>query len=358
MRLQMFAEDKREAPTQRRRRQARQKGQVFRSNELSTAFCILVVYLTLRISGPHMVQSMHGLARHYWGQVASIDVVGETQTIYMHTLLQVGLFMWPLGIAVVLSGLTIGLAQVGFAFNISVIAPKFDKLNPVAGAQKLFSRRTLAEGVKAILKVALVSLIVWFTMRGRIDLWPRLASYHPLNAVKLVMEAVNAILLAAGLSLLALGMADYGYQWWEHEQSLRMTRQELKDEMKDVEGRPEVKSALRSRQRELTRNRMMAAVSEADVVVTNPIHFAVALKYDAERPAPEVIAKGQEHMARRIIEEATKNEITVVSRPELARALYRSVEVGAFIPAELYQAVAEVLAFVYRARDGEGGTLP
>lgn len=359
MQLQLFSQEKREAPTQRRRQEARRKGQVFQSAELSAAVGLLAVYYAARLTGPRMAELARSLLVEYWQGLRPVATVDAAQALYWSAVRWAGAMAWPLAAVAVGSALAVGTAQTGLGFNGNLLAPKLERLNPLAGMQRLVSRRTLVEGVKAVLKVSLVGAVVWGALERRAGVWPTLGLMHPLHAVGMVAEAVHGAILPAGLVLLGLGVFDYVYQWWEHERDLRMTRQELKDELKDTEGRPEVKAAQRTRQRLLARRRMMAAVAKSDVVVTNPIHFAVALKYDLERaPAPEVVAKGRDLMAARIVEVARKHRVTVVPNPPLAQALYRSVDIGDYIPPQLYQAAAEVLAFVYRLRAEKTGVRP
>jgi flagellar biosynthetic protein FlhB len=359
LQLQLFSQEKREAPTQRKRQEARRKGQVFQSAELSAAVGLLAVYYAVRLTGPRMAELASSLLVEHWQTFPPIDSVDAAQALFWPAVRWAGAMAWPLAAVAMGASLVVGTAQTGLSFNGNLLAPKLERLNPLTGMQRLVSRRTLVEGAKAVLKVTLVGAVVWGALQRRAGLWPTLGLMHPLRAVGLVAEAVHGVALPAGLVLLGLGAFDFAYQWWEHERDLRMTRQELKDELKDTEGRPEVKAAQRTRQRLLARRRMMAAVAKADVVVTNPIHFAVALKYDLERaPAPEVVAKGRDLMAARIVEAAKKHRVAIVPNVPLAQALYRSVDVGEYIPPQLYQAVAEVLAFVYRLRAEKSGVRP
>ncbi|MEW6523393.1 MAG: flagellar biosynthesis protein FlhB [Bacillota bacterium] len=356
MQLQLFAQEKREAPTQRRRQEARRKGQVFRSAELSASLSLLAVYFTVRVTVPRMAQLARSFAVEHWQAFQMVDTVSQAQHLYVSTARVLAGMLWPLAAVALGVSLLTGIGQTGLSFNAGALVPKLERLNPVSGFQRLFSRRTLVEATKSLLKVTVVGAVVWGALQKRMTIWPELAAMYPLEAAGLVAEAIHSVTVPAGLVLVGLGVFDYAYQWWEHERSLRMTRQELKEELKDTEGRPEIKSAQRARQRQLARRRMMAAVAKADVVVTNPVHYAVALKYDLERSsAPEVVAKGRELLASRIVDEARKHGVTIVPNPPLARSLYRSVEIGQFIPPELYQAVAEVLAFVYRVRAEKAG---
>lgn len=351
MDLQLFSQEKREAPTQRKREEARRKGQVFRSAELSAAGGLLAVWAALRASATRLAGQAAGLAVDYWGGLEPVESIAQAGAMYRDCARALAAMVWPVAGVAFAVALVSGAGQTGLVFNPGLVAPRLERLNPLSGLQRLFSRRTLVEGLKCVLKVTLVAAVVYSALRRQLHQWAGLGTLPPLEAAGVVARAVHGVVLPAGLVLLLLGLADFAYQWWEHEQGLRMTRQELKEELKDTEGRPEVKSMQRTRQRQLARRRMMAEVKTADVVVTNPVHYAVALRYDVARaPAPEVVAKGRELLAARIVAEARAHGVMVVPNPPLARALYRAVEIGALIPTELYQAVAEVLAFVYRAR--------
>lgn len=255
----------------------------------------------------------------------------------------------PLVLTALLLGVAVNLLQTGFVASWQGLVPDFTRLNPLTGLYRIVSGRGLVETLKAIGKLAIVGYIAYSTLSG---------SYPELLAT--IRQDIPTILAFAGdllyrlalriaLFLLVLAAADYGYQRWAFERSIRMTRAEVKQEFKQMEGDPQIKSRIRARQRQMARRRMMEAVPKADVVLTNPTHFAVALRYDAATMgAPQVVAKGADLLAARIRDLAREHDVPLVQNPALARALYRSVEVGREIPAEFYAAVAEVLAFVYQ----------
>lgn len=255
----------------------------------------------------------------------------------------------PLVLTALLLGVAVNLLQTGFVASWQGLVPDFTRLNPLTGLYRIVSGRGLVETLKAIGKLAIVGYIAYATLSG---------SYPELLAT--IRQDIPTILAFAGdllyrlalriaLFLLVLAAADYGYQRWAFERSIRMTRAEVKQEFKQMEGDPQIKSRIRARQRQMARRRMMEAVPKADVVLTNPTHFAVALRYDAATMgAPQVVAKGADLLAARIRDLAREHDVPIVQNPALARALYRSVEIGREIPAEFYAAVAEVLAFVYQ----------
>ncbi|MGE5484275.1 MAG: flagellar biosynthesis protein FlhB [Ignavibacteriales bacterium] len=350
--LQVFGEEKREAPTPRRRMLARQRGQVFQSGDFVSAVSLLAGVTAIRVSLPGVCAQVAALAKTTWGSPALADM---TVADVMALAAGCGVLTAKMVALVVAAVLTVGVAasvaQTGAVFTAEPLAPRLDRLNPFAGLQRLFSRRALLEAVKSSLKVAIVGYVAWTSLRGDWEHLARLSMIGPVEAAGRVGGFSIAMFNRTCLGLVFLGGADLAYQWWEHEMSLRMTRQELKEEIKETEGRPEVKARIRSIQRQMAARRMMHEVKKADVVVTNPTHYAVALKYEpGKMAAPLVVAKGVDLVAQRIRREAEKHNVAVVRNQPLAQALYKMVDIGRAIPPELYQAVAEVLAFVYRLR--------
>jgi flagellar biosynthetic protein FlhB len=243
-----------------------------------------------------------------------------------------------------------GLAQRGFSFNGKAIQPKFERLNPVQGFERLFSAKALVELVKSLAKFALLGWVAYAVLAPRI---PQLLGTLslPLNqSMAVFQEAVFTLYRNVMLVMLLLALADFGWQRSSWEKSIRMTKQEVKDEFKDIDGSPEVKQKQKAIMQAAARRRMLAEVPKATVVVTNPTHVAVALRYDEKTTAPICVAKGLDHLALKIRERAKEAGVPILERPELARALYRSVDIEKTIPRDLYQAVAQVLAFVYRLR--------
>jgi len=249
-------------------------------------------------------------------------------------------------------GVAVGLVQSGMAFSFKPIIPDFNKVNPAQGFSRIFSLRTVVELVKSLMKLGVISYVAYADAGALIPAMPNLMQSNPAAGVaEIASRAVNG-LQRIGAALVALGILDYGYQYWEFRKSLRMTKQEVKQEHKQQEGSPEVKQKRRQRARELARRRKaLKDVPMADVVVTNPTHFAVAIKYEAGADsAPKVIAKGADLLAQRIKVIAKQSSVPMVENRPLARTLYATVDVGKTVPPELYQAVAEVLAFVYNLR--------
>ncbi|MFO7154830.1 MAG: flagellar biosynthesis protein FlhB, partial [Caldicoprobacter oshimai] len=249
---------------------------------------------------------------------------------------------------VMLAGLAINYWQVGFIFTTRPVMPNLSRINPLEGLKRIFSKRTLVELLKSLLKLALVIFISYKEFMADMEFLAQLAKWDIKNSFIVVGDMVFNIGIKMAVVFLVLAVFDYFYQWWEYEKSLRMTKQELKDEYKEVEGHPLIRSRIRERQRQIGLRRMMQEIPKADVVVTNPVHFAVALRYDPkEHDAPVVVAKGQDYLALKIKEIAKKHGVYIVENKPLAQMLYKSTEIGQAIPPELFRAVAEVLAFVY-----------
>jgi flagellar biosynthetic protein FlhB len=254
----------------------------------------------------------------------------------------------PIALGCMGCGLLANVIQVRPKLNASGIKPNPGKLNPIAGFKNLFGPNVIFESAKNMSKVAIVGAIVAFSVVPQIPQLAALVGMAPGDFLSKVAHMILGIAQRAAVAYLLIAVADFIYQRWRHEKSLKMDKQEVKDEAKNAQSPPEVRGAIKRRQYAAARQRMMAAVPEADVVVTNPTHYAVALKYDGEKVAPEVIAKGKDLIAAQIRRIAEENEVPIVPDPPLARSLHGAVEVGHQIPEELYQAVAQLLAFVYR----------
>ncbi|HEY8495581.1 MAG TPA: flagellar biosynthesis protein FlhB [Limnochordales bacterium] len=350
--LQRFAQEKTEAPTPRRREQARQRGQVARTGELGTALVLLAGFGAAAALAGSAGRALLNLTKYYLEQAGAWRPdPGSLQTLFMYVVLQAALVVGPLMLVAALVGAFSQIVQVGFVVSGEPLKPRLDRINPIAGLQRIFSRRALVDLVRSVAKVAVVGWIAYREVRNALAMLPDLLRVPLGDAVALVGQVVLRTGLWIGGALLLIAAADYLFQRNEYERQLRMSRQELKEELKQTEGDPQVRARIRQRQRQLASRRMMQAVPTADVVVTNPVHLAVALKYDAiSMSAPVVVAKGAGLLARRIKELAEEHGVPVVEDVWLARALYHGVEIGQEIPVELYRAVADVLAFVYRMR--------
>ncbi|TYQ13175.1 UNVERIFIED_CONTAM: flagellar biosynthetic protein FlhB [Acetivibrio alkalicellulosi] len=351
--LQLFADsgDKTEKATPKKRSKAREDGQVLQSKEMTSAIVLLCMFITLRISGKFIYEGILDLIRIFLTQSPSVEglfTINGMIKMYSEVVIAFLKISAPIFVVALLAGLVSGYAQVGFLFTTKTLQFKFSKLNPLSGLKRIFSIRSLTELVKAIIKIVVVGLIGYLYLQGEtINVLNTMDMEVVSIAVYIGVTATN-VAIRMCLAILVLGVLDYGYQWWEYEKNLKMSKQEIKEEHKQAEGNPEVKSKIKEKQRQISMRRMLQDIPQADVVITNPTHYAVAIKYDAQTSdAPVVVAKGQDYIALRIREVAKENEIEIVENKPLARSLYETVEIGGRVPPELYQAVAEILAFVY-----------
>lgn len=350
--LQLFAGEKTEPATPRRREEARKKGQVAKSPEVSTALMILTGFLLLRALGSFVVDQLIETVQYFLGNLAEWqgDLPGLS-SLFLVALMKLGLALAPVFLAFLVVSALSQAVQVGFMATPEVLQPKFSRINPMEGFKRIFSKRAVIEFLKSVAKVGLVGYLVYKQILEDLTWLPHLGLVELEQSADLVVDSIYRMGLRVGLVLLIVAAADYWWQRREFESSIKMSKEEIKEEYKQLEGDPMIRSKIRQRQRQMAAQRMMQAIPTADVIVTNPTHYAVAIKYTpGEMNAPKVVAKGQGLIAQRIKEEAKKHRITTVENPPLARALYSSTEVGQEIPSELYPAVAEVLAFVYRLR--------
>ena len=345
-------DERTEPATPRKREESRRRGHVARSSDLSAAAVLLAAVVALELFGGAFAGGLRGALAGVLGGLAEIE--GDRDTL----LLQfggafagaLGGFL-PLAAVVVAAALAVGFAQTGALFTAEPLAPDLERLNPAAGLGRMFSLPSAARALAGLLKLAAVGGVAWLTI------WAERARLlglgaRPFEEVAGTAAALSLTLaLRVALALAVVGVLDYGWQRWRYERELRMSRREIREELRRYEGDPRTRERRRAVQRRLALGRMMDQVPEATVVVTNPTHLAVALKYEAKAmAAPVVVAKGADLLAARIREIAAEHDVPVIERKELARALYRGVEVGQTVPAELYQAVAEILAYVYRLK--------
>lgn len=339
--------DRTEQPTQRRRQEAREQGQVARSTDLAAAAALLGTLLLLNALGPGVLRQLRALVDDL---ADAHDTTADGLTFWLTraahaTFIMLGPF---LGLTLVIS-VAIGVTQTGGLFSTKLLKLKLDALDPVKGAQKLFSSEALMRLVTGSLKITLLAAVAWYTIRGQADSVLACGGLGAAAMLAVSAELIFTLGLRLGLVLLILGLADYFFQRWKLEQSLKMTKQEVRDELKNMEGDPAIKHRRRQLQARLALQRIHRDVPRANVVVTNPTEYAVALRYvEGEMDAPKVVAKGADLLALRIRQIAQQNGVPVVQRPPLARALYASVEIGQEVPPRFYRAVAELLAYVYQ----------
>jgi flagellar biosynthesis protein FlhB len=354
--LQLFAgDDKTEKATPKKRQDARKKGQVFHSKEITSAVILLFLFVGLRIFGSNMYSELATYMKTVFTEYPQLDGFFTINTLtktFLETVLVIIRSVAPLFAIAVISGLVAGYAQVGFIFTFDTLGMKFSRINPFSGLKRMFSLHSFVELIKSIIKITIACVIAYLYIKGEEKNVFTLIYMDPMNIAMYICNVSIDVAIRICVALALIGVLDFGYQWWEYEKNLRMSKQEIKDEYKQMEGNPEVKSKIKQKQRQISMRRMMNEVPKADVVITNPTHFAIAIKYDpVKSSAPIIIAKGQDFIALRIKEIAKENKIEIVENKPLARTLFETVEVGAAIPAELYQAVAEILAFVYSLKE-------
>jgi flagellar biosynthesis protein FlhB len=304
----------------------------------------------LSATAPHLVEVLQSSMRDAFALISSPDIVSHRG---LGPLLSAqgksaALAAAPVIFTCVAAGVLVNVAQVGGKPHVSALKPDPKRLNPISGFKNIYGKNALFEGAKNIFKVAAVGAVTALGVLPKLDELAALVGMPPAQLLPTLAHHVLGIAQRAGAAYLLIGLVDYVYQRYRHEKNLKMDKQEVKEEHKSTELPPEVRGAIRRRQMQAARARMMADVPTADVVVTNPTHFAVALRYDPQKAAPEVVAKGSDLLAKKIREIAADSGVPVIADPPLARSLHASVEVGHVIPEEMYQAVAQLLAFVYR----------
>ncbi|BFH14816.1 flagellar biosynthesis protein FlhB [Paenibacillus melissococcoides] len=350
--LQLFSQEKTEKATPKKRQESRKKGQVAKSSDLSGASILLACFFCLLMFGGFYKERVLDLFADSLQHRLTMEVtVGNVTDYFAQVFLKGLIVLAPVFLAAFLMGLIVNYAQIGFLFTGEPMKMKLSKIDPIQGFKRIFSLRSVVEFLKSILKLAAIAAIVYLSLWGERDRIVQM-SHVPLSEILSYTAQITLSLgLKIGAALFALAVMDYMYQRYEHEKSMRMSKQDIKDEYKKTEGDPLVKGKIKERQRRMAMMRMMQEVPKADVIITNPTHFAVALKYDgSEMEAPQVIAKGQDYVALRIKQIAKENGVLTMENKPLARALFERTEIGEAIPADLFQAVAEVLAYVYKLK--------
>ncbi|MCT4545402.1 MAG: flagellar biosynthesis protein FlhB [Vallitalea sp.] len=357
--LQFFAGnddggEKTEKPTERKRQKAREEGQVAKSIEITTALIFIFMFSALKIFAPYMYDKMQKVFKYIYSkcELATNEItINFILDITKYTLTSIVEILLPFFAIVVSVGLIGNFLQVGWKPSAKPMKPKFNKLSPVQGIKRLFSLRSLMELLKALLKISIIIAIVYSSIKGKEGFILLVYDLSLIDAFKLMTNIALDIGIKVGAFYIIVALIDYIYQRYSLEKKLKMSKQEVKQEYKESEGNPEIKSKIRQKMREASMKRMMQDLPNADVIITNPTHFAVAIKYDGDNSlAPVVIAKGVDILAAKIKSVAIDNDIEIVENKPLARTLYYTVDIGNEIPPELYQTVAEVLAFVYNLK--------
>lgn len=360
LRLQFFAKEgpggeKTEKPTAKKLNDARNEGQVAKSREISNAFTLIGLFLLLKIAISFLGDQFLGGYADTYNRIPELIKLtdgkirsGDFSTLLLHMLMRMLIGMAPFLVVGFILSFLADYLQVKWKVTTKPLQPKFSKMNPINGFKRIFSMNSLVELLKAILKIALISYVVYTTIRDKLQVIYLLFHMTLWQGIATAADIAISIGMKVSFVYLIIAALDFAYQKHKFNKDQMMTKQEIKDEYKNAEGDPAIKGKQRKRMQEASRRRMMQDIPKADVVITNPTHFAVAIQYDAEvAAAPVVLAKGEDHLAAKIKEAARENHVEIVENKPLARMLYYNVDIGQQVPPELYQAVAEVLAMVY-----------
>jgi flagellar biosynthetic protein FlhB len=353
-------EEKTETPTPKKREEVRQKGEVAKSREIPSVAVLLAGLITLAIFGSYMYTHIQLIMKEAFS-LFTLNDLGLSDFIVFAERMITSFFLViaPLLVAVFVAAILSNVMQVGFVLSGEPIKPKLSKLDPIKGFGRLFSKQSFMEFFKSLAKLATVGGVAFLTVKGEMDTVPILGEMEPNSITIYILITIFKLFFWCTLSMIFLAVIDYAFQRWEFEKKIKMTKKEIKDEFKRTEGDPLVKSRIKSIQMEMARKRMMQAVPEADVVITNPTFLALAIKYDsANMDAPKLLAKGSGKIAKRIKELAEEHDIPIVENKELAQSLHALVEIGQEIPPSLYEAVAEVLAYIYKLKGSYAGISP
>lgn len=362
--LQWFAKDgeggeKTEPATAKKLDDARKEGKVARSKELNSAFGLVVLFLCLKIFISFVGGQLLSVFDMIYANMADFVKINEgglssqaVASLFFSVDIKMLLAVCPFLIFGVVIAFLVSVVQVGWVVSAKPMKPELSKFNPINGFKRIFSKDSVFELLKSIIKVGLIVYIAYSEIRKNDDMLFVLYDISLNQAVAYVGTFIINVGLKISIVYMFIGIADYAYQKWKFKDDMKMTKQEIKDEYKNTEGDPQIKGRQRRKMQEVSQKRMMQDVPKADVVITNPTHLAVALRYDVESaPAPIVVAKGEDYLAQKIKDIARENQVEIIENKPLARMLYHNVDLGAQIPPELYQAVAEVLTMVYRIKN-------
>ncbi|MCB9488997.1 MAG: flagellar biosynthesis protein FlhB [Deltaproteobacteria bacterium] len=351
-------QEKTEQPTAKKLEKAREEGQVAQSQEIPTVVVLGVSLLVFVYAGFWMWQRAIALTQDIFRRGLLLEIEPQSlMSVLSPYALDMALMVSPLILAIAIAGSASYVGQFGFLVSTKAITPDISKINPVSGFKRLFSLKAIFDAVKGSAKIIIIGAIAWSFVQDRIPALLMLSGMEPGQIMSVFWQLAQALTMRVVGALLILAIIDYLYQKYDFTERQKMTKQEIKDEFKNTEGDPKVKSRIRRIQMEMAHKRMMQEVPKADVVITNPTHFSVAIRYDKETgDAPVVVAKGADLVAFKIREIAGDNGVPILERKELARELYKVCKLGQAVPMRLYQAVAEVLAYVYRLNDRKGKT--
>jgi len=353
--LQLFSQEKTEKPSPKKRRDSREEGQILQSKEINTVVVLFSCFLGLKFFGSFMNNQLSKLMMEVFMNISDAEGFLDPMNLTNNFLKLLSIFaivVLPILMVAFASALIVSYFQVGFLFTTKTLKIKLNRLNPIEGFKKIFSKRALVELAKSVLKILLVGYVAINYGYKQIIGIMKLSSLEPSNALLSFSNMVYGFVLRILGILLLLSFMDYFFQWREHEKNLMMSKQELKEEYKQTEGDPFIKGKIKEKQRKIAMSRMMQDIQKADVIITNPTHYAVAIKYDKDEfDAPFLVAKGVNIVAENIKRIANENSVPIVENKMLARSIYDSIDIGGIITEDLYEAVAEVLAYVYSLKD-------
>ena len=344
--------EKTEEPTGKKISDASNKGQVAQSQEIQSWAILLTITLIVAAAVPTIMGNVARINRSFIESPHAYKLSAEDfQNIFREVMFEIGVVILPVMLLFVIVGFCVQIIQVGWNVSAEKFQVKIDKFSPAKGVKKFFGVRPLVEAVKGMVKLGIVGTVIIVAAAPMLNNVELLPAYELLHTLDQIQEIAIVILVVSVMIMTVIAALDYAYQKWDHKNKLKMTKQEVKDERKQQDGDPKIKQRIASLRMERARERMMQAVQKADVVITNPTHYAIALKYDMDSmPAPILVGKGMDSLAMRIREIAEDNDIPIVENPPLARALYAGVEIDEEIPAEHYHAVAEVIGYVFRLK--------
>lgn len=352
----MAGSEKTEKATPKKRKDERKKGNTFQSKDVVSVVLLFVAFFVLNMLVPFIYQQ---LKNFYFAQIKKI-VTLETLTVssvnqlFREATIVFFVSVLPVAVVIMIVAIIMSGVQTGFLVTGDALKPKFNRINPLSGIKRMFSLRSVVELLKSLAKVVLIIWIIYAVILSIIPMAPDMLVTKIDSNMMFMNDQTMSMVQTVCMIFAVVAILDYAYQRYDYEKKLKMTKQEIKDEYKQTEGNPEIKGKIRQKQREMSMSRMMQMVPQADVIVRNPTHYAVALKYDIDSDvAPLVLAKGKDHIALRIVKVAEENKVLVKENKALARGLYESVEINAYIPAELYKTVAELMAWVYSTKKKE-----
>ena len=349
----MAGEEKTEKATPKKRRDQRKEGNVLQSKEIVTAVSVLGIFTLVRILAGYMMKTILAFSGSIFERAGTYDVNADTvMPLVVEMMTVVVMIVGPVCAGAMILGIIPTIAQTRGLFTMKALKPKFSRLNPLEGIKKLFSAQAIIGILKGLIEVIVIGWMVYNEIADRLPRILSLMDSGVMQGLAYAALSIFDVVMLICILLVFVAAGDFIFQWWQFEKKLKMSKQEVKEEFKQMEGDPQVKSKIKQRQQQMAQSRMMQEVPSADVVIRNPTHFAVALKYDQDKNrAPQVVAKGKDFLALKIVQIAEENDVYTMENPPLARALYAQVDLGREIPVELYDAVAEVLTVVYREKN-------